>query len=412
MNGPRVLYLAPAARRSGRLTEFTFLDDEIRAFAAAGVEAHLLSTFRDLDEVVDGVHIRRLPERGTWRDRVRLLGFLGRRRRLLDPVMIRRLRDTGYYARYEMHAAEYIRENDIDLVHSMFGWPGGYGGALACDATSVPLIANFRGMDLIIDHEIAYGMRTDPVADAAIRMLVRRADRTLYATSFMRNHGISLGADPARAVWIPKGVDTVRFRSAEDRPQLRQQLGFRGQVILCVCGLIARKRVDTAIEALAELIATPQLTLVICGDGPERSTLEQLARKRGVADRVRFEGYVERANIPAYFAACDIFVLTSQVEAAGNVVLEAMSAGRPVICTDSGGPPEYVRHGETGYVVPGSDPAALAARLNELLDDPVRAQAFGARGREIAVAQYSYERMVSDVLRLYEDTLAGARHRT
>lgn len=411
MNTLRVLYLAPAARRRGRLTEFTFLDDEIRAFAAAGVEAHLLSTSADGDRVADGVVICRLRERGTWRDRLRTLAFLARHQQLLDAVMIRHLRHTAYHARFEMLAAEYVRRNRIDLVHSMFGWPGGLGGALARKATGVPLIANFRGMDLLVDREIGYGMRTGPVADSAIRMLLRNADRTLYATSFMRNRGIELGALPDRAVWIPKGVDAERFRPAEDRRELRRRLGFDVPIVLCVCGLIARKRVDIAIEALARINTSPAPHLVICGDGPEREALEQLARDRSIDDRVRFEGYVEREKIADYFAACDVFVLTSQLEAAGNVILEAMAAGRPVICTDSGGPPEYVEDGETGYVVP-PDPVALASRLVQLLTDPATTETFGARAREIILERYTYDRMVQDVLRLYNDTVTSSRRRS
>jgi glycosyltransferase involved in cell wall biosynthesis len=409
MPAMKVLYLAPTARMPDRLTAYTFLDEELRAFSSAGVDVHLLSTSAEGSYTDDGLHVHAVSERGNWRGRVRTLAFIGRRPHLLNRTMLHHPRETGYYLRFERIAAELIRAHGIDLIHSMFGWPGGFGGAVARDATGVPLIANFRGMDLLRDAAIGYGMRMEALSDTAIRMLLRRADRTLYVSSFMRDCGIRLGAPADRAICIPKGVNTGIFSPVAARASLRQSLGFETPIILSVCGLISRKGVDTIIEAIANLDNVPAHTLVICGDGPERSSLERLARERGVSDRVRFMGYVKRSDIPRFFAAADISVLASVLEAAGNVVLEAMSCGRPVVCTDSGGPPEYVRHGVTGFVVPVGDAHAMGERLGELLRDPAMADAMGRRGRETIMREHRYERMVADVLGLYEETAAQRR---
>src|SRR6185436_4943245 len=104
-----------------------------------------------------------------------------------------------------------------------------------------------------------------------------------------------------------------------------------------------RKGFDVIIDAVSRLQAP--VTLVICGEGEERTALERQAEAHGVAGRVRFAGNVPRADIPRFFAAADIFVHAAELEAAGNVVLEALASGCGVVVTDSGGPSEYVEDG-------------------------------------------------------------------
>ncbi len=403
----KVLYLAPSADRPDRLTAHTFLDEEIRAFRSAGVEAYLLSTSADRDYELDGVRVCTVPP-AEWRDRGRTLAFLLRRSAGLPPRFLRDSREAAYLAHLERLAAGLVRRERIDLVHSIFGWPGGLGGALASEAAGVPLIANFRGMDLLVDPSIGYGMRSDPVWDATIRVPLRRADRTLYATDFMRDRGIGLGADPASAVTIHKGVDLERFAPAADRLALRARLGCEVPMVLTVCNLIRRKGVHHILGALARLKDALAFSLVVCGDGPERPALEELAEHLGLGGRVRFAGRVGRGEIADYFAACDVFVLGSLLEAAGNVVLEAMASGRPAICTDSGGPPEYVAEGENGFVVPVGDEEAFADRLGRLLRDPDLGDTMGRLGRAWAAERHPYPRMVRDVLDLYQRTAPSA----
>jgi glycosyltransferase involved in cell wall biosynthesis len=225
----------------------------------------------------------------------------------------------------------------------------------------------------------------------------------------MRDHALTLGARPERARVIRKGVDLSQFTVANDRQALRRELGLGTRpMVLTVGGLIPRKGIDQILDALRRIHTSNEFSFVICGDGPERGNLEALAARYGLADRVVFEGRVDRETIPKFFAACDVFVLASIMEAAGNVLFEAMAAGRPVICTDSGGPGEYVVEGETGFVVPVRDPEKLAARIKRLLDDPGLQDALGSEGRRRTVGQFSYDRMVSDLVDVYQEVLAPA----
>ena len=115
--------------------------------------------------------------------------------------------------------------------------------------------------------------------------------------------------------------------------------------------------------------------------------MERLAERLGVTQAVRFAGSVPQAELPAYFEAGDVFAMPCRtrwggldVEGLGIVYLEASATSLPVVVGDSGGAPDAVLDGETGYVVPGGDPASVARRITELLADPAKAKAMGEKG--------------------------------
>jgi rhamnosyl/mannosyltransferase len=133
-----------------------------------------------------------------------------------------------------------------------------------------------------------------------------------------------------------------------------------------------------------------------------------LARDLGVEARVQFVGEVRDEELPAYYAASDIFVLpaSERSEAFGAVQLEAMAAGKPVVCTELGTGTSFVnRDGETGFVVPARDPDALAAALARLMDDAALRARLGAAGRARVRQEFTLENMVARVMRVYDQVL-------
>ncbi|MFQ3623755.1 MAG: glycosyltransferase, partial [Acetobacteraceae bacterium] len=136
------------------------------------------------------------------------------------------------------------------------------------------------------------------------------------------------------------------------------------------------KGFDTLIDALP---SCPGAVAVIAGEGPEREALASLARRRGVADRVRLIGW--RNDQAALLAACDLFVCPSRHEPLGNVVLEAWSAGRPVVAAASAGPSELIAHGSTGLLAPVDQPRALADLIETVRADRSLARALAEAGR-------------------------------
>jgi phosphatidylinositol alpha-1,6-mannosyltransferase len=160
-------------------------------------------------------------------------------------------------------------------------------------------------------------------------------------------------------------------------------------VIVCISRLVPRKGQDTLIHALPFVRRVVRdATLLLVGAGRYREELETLARSLGVAHSVVFTGGVPPAELPAHYAAGDVFAMPCRtrrggldVEGLGIVFLEASASGLPVVVGDSGGAPDAVRHGETGFVVDGRDAGAVADRLIELLRDAGLRARLGAAGR-------------------------------
>jgi glycosyltransferase involved in cell wall biosynthesis len=138
---------------------------------------------------------------------------------------------------------------------------------------------------------------------------------------------------------------------------------------------------------------------VLAGDGELREATIGLARELGVTNRVRLLGYVD--DLGEWYAAFDAFLLTSANEGAPVVAIEAQAASVPVVATDAGGTRAVVDDGETGFVVPIGDVAALSGRLTELRDDPALRGRLGATAAARMRERFTTERMVDDVDRLY-----------
>ncbi len=180
-----------------------------------------------------------------------------------------------------------------------------------------------------------------------------------------------MGWPEARSHFLPNFVaDLAAAAPATDLPPGRPLLLGLGR-------LHTDKGFDLLIRALPRL---PQAILAIGGEGPERAALEALARREGVAGRVHFLGW--RQDAGALLRAADVFVCSSRIEPLGNMVLEAFSAGCPVVAIAASGPRELIAQDRTGLLVPPEDPAALADAIAALLEEPSRARALAAAGRE------------------------------
>ncbi len=154
--------------------------------------------------------------------------------------------------------------------------------------------------------------------------------------------------------------------------------------LLAMGRLHANKGFDVLLRALQRL---PEAHLSLAGEGPQRGALERLAAELGIADRVSFLGW--REDIGALLAGCEVFVCPSRHEPLGNVVLEAWSAGRPVVAAASQGPSELILDGETGLLAPLEDDAALAKAIAALLADARRAAAIASAGRAAFLREHA-----------------------
>ncbi|MCQ0022414.1 glycosyltransferase family 4 protein [Streptomyces somaliensis DSM 40738] len=230
----------------------------------------------------------------------------------------------------------------------------------------------------------------------ASRQLLRRVgegtDTITYLGEYTRSR-IAAALTPeaaARMVRLPPGVDEKTFHPGSGGDAVRARLGLSDRpVVVCVSRLVPRKGQDTLIRAMpAVLAAVPDAVLLIVGGGPYAKDLRRLARGTGVADAVRFTGPVPWEELPAHYGAGDVFAMPCRtrrggldVEGLGIVYLEASATGLPVVAGDSGGAPDAVLDGETGWVVRGGCPGETAERIVPLLRDPELRRRMGERGR-------------------------------
>jgi len=151
------------------------------------------------------------------------------------------------------------------------------------------------------------------------------------------------------------------------------------------------------------LLEDPSALVLIVGDGPERKGLQKEAKRIGVDDRLRFEGFVAHERLPALLAHADLLVLPSLYEELGTVPLEAMQAGLPIVASETGGVPEVIEDGVNGMLVPPGDPEALARAIDRLLAGRNLARRLSAgTGKD-----YDWEVLAERVLRVYRGVTAG-----
>jgi phosphatidylinositol alpha-1,6-mannosyltransferase len=259
-----------------------------------------------------------------------------------------------------------------------------------------------RAVAVTHGHEI--GWAALPGARQLLRRIARGNDVITYLGEYQRVrldralHGLTY------LERLAPGVDVDAFHPGVDGSAVRARHGLTDRpVIVCVSRLVPRKGQDMLIRALPAIRRRlPGAALLLVSGGPYRKKLEHLAAEQGVASDVVFTGSVPWAELPAHYAAGDVYAMPCRtraggldVEGLGIVYLEASATGLPVVGGDSGGAPDAVLAGETGYVVGGRDVAALADRLAGLLSDPAAAAAMGAAGRAWVEREWRWEKQAA-----------------
>ncbi|MFF1638489.1 glycosyltransferase family 4 protein [Streptomyces sp. NPDC058251] len=232
-----------------------------------------------------------------------------------------------------------------------------------------------------------------PAARGLLRRIGESTDTITYLGEYTRSR-IAAALTPeaaARMVQLPPGVDEKTFHPASGGAEVRARLGLTDRpVVVCVSRLVPRKGQDTLIRAMPSVLAKePEAVLLIVGGGPYEKELRKLAYDTGVGPSVRFTGAVPWSELPAHYGAGDVFAMPCRtrrggldVEGLGIVYLEASATGLPVVAGDSGGAPDAVLDGETGWVVRGGSPDESADRIVTLLGDSELRRRMGEQGRQ------------------------------
>ncbi|MFD7895854.1 glycosyltransferase family 4 protein [Streptomyces sp. NPDC059743] len=306
--------------------------------------------------------------------------------------------------RVTRRAVGLLREHGCESVWFGAAAPLGLMAPALRKAGARRLVATTHG------HEAGWAQL--PASRRLLRRIGESTDTITYLGEYTRSRiaGALTPEAAARMVRLPPGVDEKTFHPGSGGAAVRERLGLTDRpVVVCVSRLVPRKGQDTLILALPAILArVPDAVLLIVGGGPYEGELRKLADRTGVAGSVRFTGAVPWAELPAHFGAGDVFAMPCRtrrggldVEGLGIVYLEASATGLPVVAGDSGGAPDAVLDGETGWVVRGGPPAVAAEESAErivalLLDAELRGR-MGERGREWVEERWRWDELASEL---------------
>lgn len=393
----RILYIVSAYSRTDDDVITPWLSETIRHLRARGVEVEVLApSYRGLaDQTIGDVRVHRFryaPRR--WEDLTH------------DQTAPDRVRERpaylslvpGYVVAGSVAAARLARSGRFDVLHVHWPIPHGVIGLAAKQASGLPLVSTFHGV------ELTWTARKMPWLRPFLRGLIRASDAVTANSSHTERliraeYGRDVVRVPFGAAFEATGASGIGRRSPGQAGE-----AFR---LLFVGRLVERKGLTHLLDAVASLRGRRSVELDIVGDGPLRAALEGRVAELGLADAVRFRGFVSAEELAGRFADADAFVLPAvedakgDVEGLGVVLIEAQMHGLPVIASESGGIVDIVEHERTGLLVPPGDAPRLAGAIERLASDgPLRAR-LSAAGREHAATTFSWDAIIERLIAVY-----------
>ncbi len=286
----------------------------------------------------------------------------------------------------------------FDVVHCFSYYSNIYDFvAPLCRLLGIPLVAQAQG----IYPTIGRGVWLRKI------FTLRMADKLLPLNSSEAKFLVrKFGIEESRVEVIPNFVDPSDYVFLS-REEARSLLGIGSDefVVLTVCRLVPQKGVQTLLRAAARLGDLRGLRVVVVGEGPYRRELEELARRLGLGNVVRFEGWVHGGRIGMYYSAADCFVLASFEESFGIVLLEAMLYGLPVIASRTWGALEVIGDSGAGALFPPGDEASLSRLIERLYENKEEAAAMREIGRRLVLERFSPEEVFKRLERVYGEVL-------
>jgi len=284
-----------------------------------------------------------------------------------------------------------VRRYKVDIIHAHTG----HAHLHAC-------LANL----LAGQGKVVVTRRVDfrPADNAVTRWKYARAHRIVAVSHYVAQVLRDYGVEPAKLAVIHSAQDPARF---EVEPIARRELAVPegAPLLVCVAALVEHKDHGTLLDAMPLVLRhRPEVHLLLVGNGPLRPHIERQIKRLKLESHVHLLGH--RDDVPRILRAADLFVLPSKMEGLGGACLEAMLAYLPVVACAAGGVPEFVRHLETGLLVPPGDSAGLAQAILRVLGDGHLASKLVENGRKLVLTDATVTPMLQQYLLLYEETLA------
>jgi L-malate glycosyltransferase len=339
------------------------------------------------------VHVACLNFEGPLLEEIARLGY-----REIPEFPLNSFYDANMLAQVRA-CARYLRENRVDLIHTHDFYTNIFGMLAARLAQTKARIASKRETD---------GMRS-PTQKAMEKNSYLFSHSVVVNAATIRDYLVERGVRESKIEIIHNGLDIDRLAPDRDMTRLEIQalLGLpRDKKLVTIVANLRHsiKNIPMFLRAARIVSETvPDAAFAIAGEGELQEEMQAMAESIGIGDRVCFLGRCDM--VAELLSVSHIGVLTSTSEGFSNSILEYMAAGLPVVATRVGGAEEAVDEGETGFLVNSNDHIAMAARLVELLQNNLKAERFGAQGRQKVEREFSLERQLQKTNALYERLL-------
>lgn len=300
-------------------------------------------------------------------------------------------------------------EQSLDLIHVHYAIPHAVSAYLAREMLRkqrhLPVVTTLHGTDITL-------VGRDASFLSITKFSIEQSNAITTISEYLKQATRDEFCIECPIEVIYNFIDADYYRREPDE-SLRKSIAPNGEkIILHVSTFRPVKRITDCIKMIARMCELERtkgnrlgVKLLMCGDGPERADAEALAQELGVAENVIFAGKQPQAQVRDYLSIADLFVLPSESESFGLVALEAMACQVPVVATRVGGIPEVVLEGETGFLFEIGDVQGMAEAALRVLNDEHERQRLGERGRELAVANFTTEKIIPQYEALYESVI-------
>jgi glycosyltransferase involved in cell wall biosynthesis len=292
------------------------------------------------------------------------------------------------------------RSFDFDLIHAHTICLDGPAAVWLGRASGTPVVCTMHGSDINVLPQKSKFTRI------IARWAIRNADALVAVSAALKEKALLIGVPKREITVVPNGVDLSQFRPVEQR-QVREKLGLPPdkKIIVYVSRLDGSKGLSYLLPAFRTMLERDgNCLLVLVGEGPDRTRLEQQVVQLGLEESVIFAGFSPHNEIPTWINACDLVVHPSLSEGSPLPIYEALACGKPVVASRVGGIPELITSDDYGLLVPPADSGALAGSLLHGLEKVWNSALIQSRG-----AQYSWDASADRLLDVYQQVLGGVR---
>lgn len=294
---------------------------------------------------------------------------------------------------------ELVEEYDIALIHAHYAIPHAASAFLAkqiLDSRRIKTITTLHGTDITL-------VGADQSFHRVIQFTIEKSDGVTAVSNYLRMRTIEEFDIRREIRVIYNFVDTSRSVQGQHLCRKESYAPHGEKILMHASNFRPVKRVGDVVRIFARIREKIPTKLILIGDGPERLFIQQLAKELKLNDDVYFLG--EQDHIEPIFLCADLFLLPSEQESFGLTALEAMACGVPVIGTKTGGLPEVITHGETGYLYPVGEIIKMAEKAASLLKDPKKHELFQKQARRRATQFFNADEIIQQYETFYEEVL-------